>query len=163
MDPLKINAIKEWPTPVNVRGLRGFLGIAGYYRRFIKDYGKIARPLTDLLKKNAFTWSAESDIAFAALKEKLMSAPVLSLPDFEKDFVLECDASGRGIGAVLMQENKPIAYFSTILKGRGLTLSTYEKELMALVVAVKHWRHYLLGRMFTVRTDHKSLKYLWEQ
>ena len=163
MDPTKIQCIRDWPVPRNVKGVRGFLGLTGYYRKFIKDYGRIAKPLTELTKKDGFKWSTGAQQAFEELKTKLSTYPVLTLPDFSKEFVVECDASGRGIGAVLMQEKKPIAYFSKALAPSTLTKSVYEKEIMALVLAVQHWRHYLMGRPFKVYTDHKSLRHILQQ
>jgi hypothetical protein len=162
-DGKKLSAMIDWPVPRNLKALRGFLGLTGYYRKFIKGYGSIAAPLTDLLKKNAFSWSELAAQAFVALKEAVTSPPVLVLPDFTKPFVIECDASGRGIGAVLMQNHRPIAFFSQVLKGRFLLMSTYEKELLALVAAVKKWRPYVLGHPLTIKTDHQSLKFLLEQ
>ncbi|XP_059456434.1 uncharacterized protein LOC132186472 [Corylus avellana] len=155
-DPGKIQAMVEWPFPTNIKALRGFLGLTGYYRRFIKGYGSIAAPLTAMLKKNAFTWNEVAKEAFQSLKTAVTHAPVLALPNFAQPFVIECDASGVGIGAVLMQHNKPIAYLSRALKGRALLMSTYEKELLALVTAIQKWRPYLLGQSFVVRTDQQS-------
>ncbi|MCH82152.1 retrotransposon protein [Trifolium medium] len=198
VDPNKVKSVMQWPTPKNVKGVRGFLGLTRYYRKFIRDYGKIAKPLTELTKKDGFKWGAEAQHAFDELKKKLTTAPVLSLPnftkkfviecdasgaqhafdelkkklttaptlslpDFTKKFVIECDASGGGIGAILIQDKKPIAYFSKALGMRNLTKSAYEKELMAVVLAIQHWRPYLLGRKFTVSTDQKSLKQLMQQ
>jgi hypothetical protein len=159
VDPSKIESVMKWPTPKNVKGVRGFLGLTGYYRKFIKDYGKVARPLTDLTKKDAFHWNAEAQKAFEMLKEKLTTAPVLALPDFSQEFTIECDASGVGIGAILMQNKRPVAYFSKALGVRNMTKSAYEKELMAVVLAIQHWRPYLIGRRFMVSTDQKSLKH----
>ncbi|MCH81106.1 RNA-directed DNA polymerase (Reverse transcriptase), partial [Trifolium medium] len=162
-DPNKVISVVQWPQPRNVKGVRGFLGLTGYYRKFIKDYGKIAKPLTELTKKDSFKWNEQAQLAFEKLKDRLTTAPVLALPDFSKSFLIECDASGTGLGAILMQDKKPIAYFSKALGMRNLAKSTYEKELMAVVLAIQHWRPYLLGRKFVVSTDHKSLKQLMQQ
>lgn len=153
----------DWPPPKNVRGLHGFLGLTGYYRRFISNYGTLARPLTDLLKKNSFEWTIEAGSTFEALKRVMSSPPVLALPDFKQTFYVECDASGTRVGAVLTQQGRPLAYFSRGLKGKSTFLSAYEKELLALVIAVRKWRPCLLGRRFVVKTDKHSLKYLMEQ
>lgn len=160
MDPKKIEAMMSWPSPTNIKVVRGFLGLTVYYKKFIRKYGELARPLTQLLKKDAFGWLPLAEHAFEELKKAMTRAPVLALPDFSKGFVIECDACGNGIGAVLMQERRPIAYFSQALQGRNLQLSTYEKEMLALVIAVQKWRPYLLGSDFIIRTDHQSLHYL---
>ncbi|CAM8943168.1 unnamed protein product [Rhodiola kirilowii] len=162
-DPKKVEAVANWPVPKNLKQLRGFLGLSGYYRRFIRNYGIIARPLSLLIKKEGFIWGEEAAIAFGSLKTALCQAPVLALPDFEKQFIVETDACGYGIGAVLMQEGHPLAYISKHLKGRQLHLSIYEKELLAVVFAVQKWRHYLLTAHFTIKTDQRSLKYFLEQ
>ncbi|GAU50456.1 hypothetical protein TSUD_373220 [Trifolium subterraneum] len=163
VDPSKVVGVLQWPQPRNVKGVRGFLGLTGYYRKFIQDYGKIAKPLTELTKKDGFKWGKEVQVAFDTLKQKLTTAPLLALPDFSKNFVIECDASGTGIGAILMQDKRPVAYFSKALGVRNLSKSAYEKELMAVVLAIQHWRPYLLGRKFIVSTDQKSLKQLMQQ
>lgn len=163
VDPNKIAAMLEWPKPTTVTALHGFLGLTGYYRKFIRGYGKIARPMMDMLKKGSFKWSAKAKESFESLNEVMTKALVLALPDFDKPLIVECDASGSGIGGVLMQERRPIAFFSHSLQGKNLFLSTYEKEMLALVLAIQKWIPYLLGRKFIVRTDQKSLKHLWEQ
>lgn len=163
VDPEKIRCILDWPEPKNVKGVRGFLGLTGYYRKFVKDYGKIAKPLTELTKKDGFSWSPTAAKAFNRLKHIMTSPPVLVLPNFSLPFEIECDAAGRGIGAVLMQNKQPVAYFSKALSAGNLSKSVYEKELMALVLCIQHWRHYLLGKAFTVHTDHKSLKHFLQQ
>jgi hypothetical protein len=163
VDPAKIQCVLDWPEPKNVKGVRGFLGLTGYYRKFVKDYGKIAKPLTELTKKDNFLWGPEAKEAFNKLKLIMTTPPVLMLPNFSLPFEIECDAAGRGIGAVLMQKKQPIAYFSKALSDGNLAKSVYEKELMALVLCIQHWRHYLLGKPFIVHTDHKSLKHLLQQ
>lgn len=162
-DPNKVKAVKEWPQPNGLKQLRGFLGLVGYYRKFVRGFGGIARPLTILTKKDSFCWSEEAQSAFDDLKTALCEAPVLAIPDFNKQFVVETDACGSGIGAVLMQEGHPIAYISRHLKGKQAHLSIYEKEFLAVVFAVQKWRHYLLHGHFIIRTDHRILKYLLEQ
>ncbi|XP_061343289.1 uncharacterized protein LOC133289385 [Gastrolobium bilobum] len=147
-DPVKIKAMEDWPVPRNVKGLRGHLGLTGYYRKFVKDYGKIARPLTDLLKKDAFKWGEGAHVAFAELKKLMPYVPILALPNFSKTFVVVTDAYGKGIGVVLMQEDRPLAYISRGFSQRAMGKSVYEKELMAVVFAVQKWRPYLLGRHF---------------
>jgi RNase H-like domain found in reverse transcriptase/Reverse transcriptase (RNA-dependent DNA polymerase)/Integrase zinc binding domain/Retroviral aspartyl protease/Integrase core domain/Retrotransposon gag protein/Chromo (CHRromatin Organisation MOdifier) domain len=162
-DPGKIQAMVEWPEPRTVKELRGFLGLTGYYRKFIKNYGSISKPLTELLKKNSFNWSQESSTAFQALKQAMCQAPVLAMPNFNEPFVIETDACDNGMGAVLMQGKKPIAFLSKALGVKNQALSTYEKELLALFTAVHKWRHYLQGLPFVIKTDHISLKHLLEQ
>jgi ABC-type antimicrobial peptide transport system ATPase subunit len=124
--------------------LRGFLGLIGYYRKFIKHYGLLSKPLSDLLKKNVqFQWTAEANTAFEQLKAQLIQALVLAVPDFSQQFVIETDASDLGIGAVLMQNHHPVAYLSKALGPRNQALSVYEKECLAILLAVEKWRPYL--------------------
>ncbi|KAJ7960281.1 Ty3/gypsy retrotransposon protein [Quillaja saponaria] len=142
-DQRKIDCMVSWPTPKTIKALRGFLGLTGYYRKFIKDYGTVSRPLTDLLRKDSFKWSTAAQTAFQQLKIAMTKAPVLALPNFEMMFVVETDASGSGLGAVLMQQNRPIAFLSKTLAPKHQALSTYEKEMLAIVFAVKKWNCYL--------------------
>ncbi|KAJ4798340.1 polyprotein [Rhynchospora pubera] len=162
-DPKKIEAMKSWPIPKNVKGLRGFLGLTGYYRKFIKHYGIISKPLSDLLKKDSFCWNQEALTAFNNLKQAMTQAPVLALLDFSLPFTIETDACNVGIGAVLMQNKQPIAYLSKKLGVRSQALSTYEKEFLSLLTAVSKWRHYISPRPFIIKTDQISLKHLLEQ
>ena len=139
------------------------MGLAGYYIKFIKDFGSIAAPLTRLLRKEAFAWDEAADEAFSSLKRALSSAPVLQMPDFDCQFVVDCDASGTGFGAVLHQGAGPLAFFSRPFAARHIKLAAYERELIGLVQAVRHWRPYLWDRRFVVRTDHYALKYMLDQ
>jgi len=162
-DPAKISAMIQWPAPKTLKQLRGFLGLTGFYRKFVKDYAKIAQPLTELLKRDAFNWSDQAEAAFNKLKNAMTQAPVLALPNFEEDFVIETDASGIGMGAVLIQKGHPIAFFSQKFCSKLLNSSTYVRELCAITAAVKKWRTYLLGRKFTIYTDQRSLRELMTQ
>ena len=162
-DPRKTTAVVTWPTLTSVKVLKGFLVLTGYYRKFIKNYGQIAAPLTALLRKNAFAWSDAADLAFHHLKAAVSQPPILALPNFNQHFIIECDAFGTGLGAVLMQNQRPIAFHSQTFKGKALQLSTYEKELLALATTVHKWQPYLLGRPFIIKTDQQSLKYILEQ
>ncbi|XP_051133023.1 uncharacterized protein LOC127252761, partial [Andrographis paniculata] len=164
VDPAKVAAIQEWPTPTSVRDVRSFHGLASFYRRFVRNFSTIAAPLTAITKKeDKFEWGSEQQNAFDTLKSKLTCAPVLALPDFSKPFELDCDASGVGIGAVLSQEKKPVAFFSEKIHGAALNYSTYDKELYSLVRALQTWQHYLRPREFVVYTDHESLKHIKSQ
>nr|XP_027093640.1 uncharacterized protein LOC113714042 [Coffea arabica] len=161
VDAEKVKAIQEWPTPTSVSEVRSFHGLASFYRRFVKDFSTIAAPLTTVMKKHEkFFWGEAQDKALQLLKHKLTHAPLLALPNFDLTFEVECDASGVGVGAVLMQGGKPIAYFSEKLSGAALNYSTYDKELLALVRALETWQHYLRAREFVIQTDHQSLKHL---
>jgi hypothetical protein len=124
------------------------LGLAGYYRKFVKNYTSIASPLTALLKRDAFSWSESATTVLESLKHALVSAPVLSLPDFTSTFIVQTDASGFAMGAVLLQQGHPLAYFSKVFCPRLAKASTYIRELHAITAAVKRWRQYLLGHFF---------------
>lgn len=164
-DPSKIAAVKNYPEPKNVKELKSFLGLAGYYRRFIKDFAKIAKPLNALFKEGVeYCWSAAQEEAFSTLKNMLTSQPILQYPDFSKEFLLTTDASTEALGAVLSQgelgKDKPIAYASRTLNNAERNYSTTQQELLAIVWAVKQFRPYLWGRHFKVITDHRPLKWL---
>jgi hypothetical protein len=164
VDEKKIEAIDSWPQPQTITQVRSFLGLAGFYRRFVKDFSTIAAPLHELTKKGVvFQWGKAQEESFSSLKDKLTHAPLLQLPDFGKTFELECDASGVGIGGVLMQNGKPVAYFSEKMTGPVLNYSTYDKELYALVRSLQTWRHYLWPKEFVIHSDHESLKYIRSQ
>lgn len=160
-DPSKIQVIAKWPTPTDVKQVRCILGMAGYYRKFVKHFGIIARPLFNLLKKNVpFIWTEEANAAFELLKKSLMSTPVLAMPDFSKPFTIDTDACDYGVGAVLQQKEHPIAYMSKALGPKNRGLSTYEKECLAILMAVEQWRAYLHHNEFIIRTDQRSLVHL---
>ena len=164
VDQEKVKAIQEWPTPTNLSQVRSFHDLASFYRRFVKDFSSIASPLTEITKKQTpFVWGKSQEAAFVELKNKLTMAPLLVLPDFTRPFEVECDASGIGIGGVLMQEGKPIAFFSEKLKGACLNYSTYDRELYALFRVLKTWLYYLWPREFVLHTDHESLKHFRSQ
>ena len=157
-DPTNIDKVRDWPSPQSAKEVRQFLGLAGYYRKFVRHFGIISRPLTELLKKGmVFQWTPQHEESFQALKTALTTAPVLALLNFSKPFVVEIDASDRGIGAVLMQDHHPIASLSKTLGRKLRALSTYEKESFTVLMAVERWRPYLLTNGFVIRTDHRSL------
>jgi hypothetical protein len=161
VDEAKIEAIKNWPIPATLTQLRSFLGLAGFYRRFVRDFSTIVAPLNDLTKKGVpFYWGAAQEHSFNTLIDKLTQAPLLQLPNFGKTFELECDASGIGIDGVLLQEGKLIAYFSEKLSRPSLNYLTYDKELYALVHVLETWQHYLWPKEFVIYSDHESLKHI---
>ncbi|MCO5575329.1 hypothetical protein L7F22_029129 [Adiantum nelumboides] len=164
VDPEKIKDIVEWPQPTFVSEVRGFLGITRWYRIFVKDYALIAAPLTGLLKKGMrIDWKAEHEASFLELKGYLVSSPILKLPDFSKEFEVVTDASGLTLGGVLTQEGRPVAYTSRKLWDHERNYPTHDLELLAVIHALKLWRHYLLSRKFQLVTDHKSLKWIFTQ
>ncbi|GJS35108.1 putative reverse transcriptase domain-containing protein [Tanacetum coccineum] len=164
VDPAKIEAVKNWASPTTPTEIRQFLGLAGYYRRFIKDFSKIAKSLTELTQKNKkYIWGEDQETTFQLLKQKLCEAPILALPEGNDDFVVYCDVSHQGQGVVLMQREKVIAYASRQLKPHEENYTTHDLELGAVVFALKIWRHYLYGTKCIVFTDHKSLQHILDQ
>lgn len=167
-NPDRIRAISEFPRPITIRQLRSFLGMAGWYRRYIRNFSDIAAPITDLMKNSKqFTWTVEADEAFKILKDRLTTAPVLTHPDFTKPFYIQCDASILGVGGVLFQiingEEHPIAYMSKKLNAAQRNYSVTELECLAAILCVREFRCYVEGMAFTVVTDHASLKWLMEK
>jgi hypothetical protein len=164
IDPDKVQEVMNWKPPTTVRQIRSFLGLVGYYRRFIPDISRIAKPITKLLKKEAkFVWGQKCEDAFHTLRQHLTTAPVLAQPDSFKPFDVYCDASGTGLGCVLMQDNRVIAYASRALRPHEQNYPTHDLDLAAVVHALKMWRHYLMGTHCNIFTDHKSLKYIFTQ
>ncbi|WVZ63991.1 LOW QUALITY PROTEIN: hypothetical protein U9M48_013577, partial [Paspalum notatum var. saurae] len=164
VDPSKVECVLNWKQPKTVTEIRSFLGLAGYYHRFIKDFSKTAKPMTLLTKKNAkYSWSLNCEEAFQSLKRSLTTAPVLAQPDITKPFDVYSDASDNGLGCVLMQEGRVVTYASRQLRKHEANYPTHDLELAAVVHALKIWRHYLLGNTCHIYTDHKSLKYILTQ
>ncbi|KAI3743880.1 hypothetical protein L1987_56947 [Smallanthus sonchifolius] len=164
VDPAKIEVVKNWNTPKTPTEVRSFLGLAGYYRRFISNFSKIVVPLTALTHKGKpYEWGPKQEEAFQTLKQKLCNAPILTLLDGNDDLVVYCDASNQGLGCVLMQRGKVIAYASRQRKIHEKNYTTHDLELGAVVFALKIWRHYLYGTKCVVFTDHKSLQHIFNQ
>ena len=164
VDPKKIEVVVEWKPPRNVTEVRSFLELAGYYRRFVKGFSMTAAPMTKLLQKNVkYEWSEKCQRSFDKLKSFLTEAPVLTQPTCCREYVIFSDASLNGLGCVLMQEGKVVAYASRQLKPHEKNYPTHDLELTAIVFALKIWRHYLYGEKCFIYTDHKSLKYLPSQ
>jgi hypothetical protein len=164
VDPSKVKDVLNWKPPTDVGEIRSFLVLAGYYIQFIEGFSKLAKPMTALLEKNTkFVWSDKCQASFEELKKRLTSAPILVLPDLSKKFSNYCDASRQGLGCVLMQEGRVVAYASRQLRKHELNYPTHDLELAAVVHALKIWRHYLIGHKSDIYTDHKSLKYIFTQ
>ncbi|GJS14933.1 putative reverse transcriptase domain-containing protein [Tanacetum coccineum] len=164
VDPSKIEAVKNWKAPKTPSEIRSFLGLAGYYRRFIMNFSKIVKPLTLMTQKNQkYEWGVDQEESFHTLKDNLCYAPILSLSDKAEDFVVYCDASNQVLGCVLMQRGKVIAYASRQLKIHEKNYTTHDLELGVVVFALKIWRHYLYGTKSVIYTDHKSLQHIFDQ
>jgi hypothetical protein len=156
--PKNIEAMQEWNQPKTLKILHGFLVLTCYHRKFVKNYGNIATPLTALLKRNYLNWTPIVAQYFQTLNMVMCTTPVLVLPDFIKTFVLECDSSWKGISIVLMQEGHPLAFTNKQLFEKNLGKSIYGKEMLAILHVVYLWCPYLLGQRFQIKTDHQSLK-----
>ncbi|GJV01797.1 putative reverse transcriptase domain-containing protein [Tanacetum coccineum] len=164
VDPSKIDSIKDWASPKTSTEIRQFLGLSGYYRRFIEGLSKISKPMTKLTQKSMkFDWGEKEEVAYQTLKQKLCSAPILALPEGSKNFVVYCDASYKGLGAVLMQREEVIAYASRQLKIYEKNYTRHDLELGAVVFSLKIWRHHLYVTKCVVFTDHKSLQHILDQ
>jgi hypothetical protein len=164
IDPSKVNDVLSWNTPQNVLNIRSFLRLAGYYRRFIERFSNISKPMIDLLEKGkTFEWTPRHEAIFQELKKRLTTAPVLTMLDMEKPFSIYCDASGQGLGCVLMQDGHVVAYASRQLRKHEEKYPTHDLELAAMVHALKIWRHYITSKRCEVYSDHKSLKYIFTQ
>jgi hypothetical protein len=164
IDPDKVQEVMNWKPPTIVRQIISFLGLASYYRRFIPDFSRIVKPMTELLMKGSkFEWGQKCEDAFHTLRQHRTTAPVLAQPDNNKPFDVYCDASSTRLGCVLMQDNRVIAYTSRALRPHEQNYPTHDLELAAVVHALKMWRHYLMGTHCNIYTDHKSLKYIFNQ
>jgi hypothetical protein len=158
IDPSKIEDVLNWNTPTSVSDIRSFLGLAGYYRRFIEGFSKMSKPMTKLLGKDKkFEWSAKCEASFQELKKRLTTTRVLVMPNMEKLF----SASGQGLGCIHMQDKHGVAYASRQLRKHEEKYPTHALELAAVVHALKIWRHYLIGKICEIYSDHKSLKYIF--
>ena len=164
VDPRKVEAVLKWERPTNVTEIRSFLGLAGYYRRFIEGFSIIASPMTRLTRKETkWEWTDECEERFQELKKRLTTTPVLTLPSWTEGFVVYSDASGKGLGCVLMQHGKVIAYASRQLKTHEINYSVHDLDLATVVFALRVWRNFLYGSRVQIFTDHKSLRYLMTQ
>ena len=164
MDPIKTKALTSWPTPKKLKELKSFLGFCNFYRRFIKDYSKIAKPLNQLTGKEEWKWGAEQKTAFNTLQRAITEQPVLAIPVDDEPYQVEADSFNFALGAVLSQQQNdkwhPVAYRSKSLTEAKQNYEIYDKELLAIMTALAEWRHYLLtGKEFEIWTDHQNLCY----
>jgi hypothetical protein len=164
VDPSKVQDVLSWKAPTSVSDIRSFLGLVGYYQRFIEGFSKISKPMTELLEKDKqFKWTPACESSFQELKKRLTTAPVLVMPDMEKPFSIYSDASGQGLGCVLMQDGRVVAYASRQLRKHEVNYPTHDLEIAAVVHALKIWRHYLMGKRCGLYMDHKNSKYIFKQ
>jgi hypothetical protein len=162
--PSKVQDVLSWNAPTSVGDIRNFLGLVGYYRRFIEGFSKISKPMTELLEKDKkFKWTPACEASFQELKKQLTITPLLVMPDMEKPFSIYCDVSGQGLGCVLMQDGCVVAYALRQLRKHEVNYSIHDLELATVVHALMIWRHYLMGKRCELYTDHKSLKYIFTQ
>jgi hypothetical protein len=161
VDPSMISDVLSWNAPTSVGDIHSFLGLTGYYRRFIEGFSKITKPMTELLEKDKkFKWTPTCEVSFQELKERLTTTSVLVMPDIGKPFSIYCDALRQGLGCVLMQDGHVVAYASRQLRKHEVHYPTHDLELATVVHTLKIWRHYLMGKRCELYTDHKSLKYI---
>jgi hypothetical protein len=165
MDPNKVREIKEWLSPRKIFEVRSFHGLASFYRKFIRNFSGICAPMMDIVKKKHkyFNWIEEAKKSFKVLKKKITKQPILVLLDFGKIFQVRCDASGIAIGAVLSQDNRPVAYFSEKLNETKDKYSTYDKDFYVVIQALKKWRHYLIPKEFVLYSDNQALQFITRQ
>jgi hypothetical protein len=165
MDPDKVEVIKNWPSPKNIFEERSFHELASFYWKFIRNFSGISATMMDTVKKRhkCFHWTEEAERSFNMLKRKIMEQPVLVFPYFRKAFQVKCDASGFAIGAVLSQEDRPIAYFNEKLNEEKVKYSTYDKEFYAIIQALNKWRHYLIPKEFVLYSDNHALQFVTQQ
>jgi hypothetical protein len=164
MDPSKVQDVLSWNVPMSVCDIRSFLGLAGYYQRFIKRFSKINKPMTELLKKDKkFEWTSACKASFQELKKRLTTTPILVMPDMEKPSTIYYDVSGQGLGCVLMQDGHVVVYASRQIRKHEAHYLTHDLELAAVVNTLQIWRHYLMGKRCELYTDHRSLMYIFTQ
>ena len=164
VDLKKVEAVMSWERLKSVFEIRSFLGLTGYYKRFIEDFSRLAAPMTRLTRKEVnLDWDDRCEKVFQELKRRLTTAPILIVPDRGQGYIVYCDASRARLGCVLMQSGRVVAYGSCQLKNHEQNYPTHDMELAAVVFALKIWRHYLYGKQFEVYSDHKSLKYIFTQ
>jgi hypothetical protein len=162
VDPSKVQDVLSWNVPTSVDDIQSFLGLDGYYQRFIEGFSKISKPMAELLEKDRkFEWTPACEASFQELKKQSMTAPILVMPDTEKQFSIYCDASGQGLGCVLMENGRVVVYASRQLRKHEAHYPTHDLELATVVHALKIWRHYLMVQRFELYTDHKSSKYIF--
>ena len=164
VDPEKVEAVMSWERPKSDFEKRSFLGLLGYYRRFIEDFSRLAAPMTRMTRKEVkFKWNDLCQKAFQELKRRLTSAPILIVPERGQRYTMYCDASKAGLGCILMQSGRAVAYGSRQLKNHEQNYPTHDMELAVIVFSLKIWCHYLYGKQFEVYSGHKSLRYIFQQ